>query len=347
MIPITMKAAVLHAANDLRVEDVPVPSIGPEDALVRVRACGICASDVHYFVHGRIGQYVVEEPMIVGHELAGDVVAIGPGVRGLAVGTRVALEPGVTCGRCQMCKSGRYNLCPDVSFFATPPIQGAMSEYAVIRADFAHPLPDHVSYEQGALCEPISVGIHCCDLTGVKPGDRVVILGAGPIGLTAILAARQRGAGLVIISDVYPARLDVARRLGAVAVDVRTEDIAAVVRERTGGVGAEALFDTSGVRGVTEAAPELVRKGGAIAIVGLPADDAITYRMLTVVHKELTIHGVFRYANTYAAAVALVASGQYPVEAVVTDHYPIDEALAAFDTALNAKDRAIKVMVTL
>ena len=347
MIPSTMKAAVLHAANDLRVEEVPVPSIGPEDALVRVRACGICASDVHYFVHGRIGQYVVEEPMIVGHELAGDVVAVGPDVRGLAVGTRVALEPGVTCGRCQMCKSGRYNLCPDVSFFATPPVQGAMSEYAVIRADFAHPLPDHVSYEQGALCEPISVGIHCCDLTGVKAGDSVVILGAGPIGLTAILAARQRGAGLVIISDVYPARLEVARRLGAVAVDVRTEDLAAVVRERTAGVGAEALFDTSGIRAVTEAAPELVRKGGAIAVVGLPADDAITYRMLTVVHKELSIHGVFRYANTYPAAVALVASGQYPVEAVVTDHYPIDEALAAFDTALNAKDRAIKVMVTL
>jgi L-iditol 2-dehydrogenase len=347
MIPSTMKAAVLHAANDLRVEEVPVPSIGPEDALVRVRACGICASDVHYFVHGRIGQYVVEEPMIVGHELAGDVVAVGPDVRGLAVGTRVALEPGVTCGRCQMCKSGRYNLCPDVSFFATPPVQGAMSEYAVIRADFAHPLPDHVSYEQGALCEPISVGIHCCDLTGVKAGDCVVILGAGPIGLTAILAARQRGAGLVIISDVYPARLDVARRLGAVAVDVRTEDLAAVVGERTAGVGAEALFDTSGIRAVTETAPELVRKGGAIAVVGLPADDAITYRMLTVVHKELSIHGVFRYANTYPAAVALVGSGQYPVEAVVTDHYPIDEALAAFDTALNAKDRAIKVMVTL
>ncbi len=347
MIPTTMKAAVLHAADDLRVEEVAVPPMGSDDVLVRVRDCGICASDVHYFVHGRIGEYVVREPMIVGHELAGDVVAIGPDVRGLAIGTRVALEPGVTCGRCRMCKSGRYNLCPDVSFFATPPVQGGMSEYAVIRADFAHALPDHVSYEQGALCEPISVGIHCCVLTGVRPGDSVVILGAGPIGLTAILAARQRGAGLVIVSDVYPNRLEVARRLGAVAVDVRTEDLAAVVRERTAGVGAEALFDTSGIRAVTEAAPELVRKGGAIAVVGLPADDAITYRMLTVVHKELSIHGVFRYANTYPAAVALVASGHYPVEAVVTDRYPIDEALAAFDAALNAKDRAIKVMVTL
>jgi L-iditol 2-dehydrogenase len=347
MIPSTMQAVVLHAAHDLRVEEVPVPTVGPEDALVRVRACGICASDVHYFVHGRIGRYVVEEPMIVGHELAGDVVAIGSAVRGLAVGTRVALEPGVPCGRCSMCKVGRYNLCPDVTFYATPPVQGAMSEYAVIRADFAHPLPDHVTYEQGALCEPISVGIHCCNLTGVRPGDTVVILGAGPIGLTAIAAARQRGAGQVIVSDVFPARLEVARRLGAVAVDVRTQDLAAVVTERTGGVGAEVVLDTAGVRAVTEAAPDLARKGGAIAVVGLPADDAITFRMLTVAHKELSIHGVFRYANTYPAAVALVASGQYPVESVVTDRYPIEDALAAFDVALNAKDRAIKVVVTL
>ena len=347
MIPSTMKAAVLHAAHDLRVEDVPVPAIGPEDALIRVRACGICASDVHYLVHGRIGRYVVEAPMIVGHELAGDVVAVGAAVTGLAVGTRVAVEPGVSCGRCRMCKAGRYNLCPDVVFYATPPVQGAMSEYAVIRADFAHPIPDHVSYEQGALCEPISVGIHCCDLTDVRPGDSVVILGAGPIGLTAIVAARQRGAGLVIISDVYPARLEVARGLGALAVDVGSEDIAALVMERTDGAGVDALFDTSGVRSVIEAAPDLMRRGGAIAVVGLPADDSVTYRMLKIVDKELSLPGVFRYANTYPAAVALVASGQYRVESVVTHRFPIDDVVLAFDTALNAKDHAIKVMVTL
>lgn len=346
MIPKTMKAAVLHAAGDLRVEQVPVPTLGPDDALVRVRVCGICASDVHYYVHGRIGTYVVEEPMIVGHELAGDVVAVGSNVSRLAVGTRVALEPGVTCGHCRMCKAGRYNLCPEVRFYATPPVQGAMSEYALIRADFAHPLPDSASYTQGALCEPISVGIHCCVLTGVRPGDRVVILGAGPIGLTAILAARQRGAAEVIVSDVFPVRLEVARRLGAIPVDVRTEDLRQIVMERTGSEGADALFDTSGVRSVIEAAPDLMRKGGAIAIVGLPADDSVTYRMLKIVDRELSIHGVFRYANTYPAAVALVASGMFPIEDVITDRFPIDEAVTAFETALRAKDHAIKVVVT-
>ena len=346
MIPGTMKAAVLHAADDLRVEEVPVPIPGPDDVLVRVRACGICASDVHYFVHGRIGTYVVEQPMILGHELAGDVVAAGANVSRPTIGTRVALEPGVTCGRCRMCKAGRYNLCPDVRFYATPPVQGAMSEYAVIRADFAYPLPDAASYEHGALCEPISVGIHCCNLTDVRPGDTVVILGAGPIGLTAVLAARQRGARQVIVSDIYPARLGVARRFGAVPVDVGHEDLQQVVMDLTEGQGADALFDTSGVRAVIEAAPDLMRKGGAIAIVGLPADDSVTYRMLKIVDRELSIHGVFRYANTYPAAVALVASGLFPVDDVVTDHFPIDDAVAGFRTALDAKDRAIKVMVT-
>jgi L-iditol 2-dehydrogenase len=347
MQPSTMKAAVLHGIDDLRVEEVPVPSLGPEDALVRVQACGICTSDVHYYVHGRIGRYVVESPMIVGHELAGDVVAVGEAVDHLPVGTRVAVEPGVTCGRCPMCKSGRYNLCPDVAFYATPPVDGAMSEYAVIRADFAHPLPDHVSYEHGALCEPISVGIHCCDLTGVHPGDTVVVLGAGPIGLTAVVAARQRGAGQVVVTDIVPKRLEVARALGAIPVDVRSESIEQVVLERTDGRGADQLFDTSGVRSVIEAAPALMRRGGAIAVVGLPADDSVTYHMLMLVDKELSIHGVFRYANTYPAAVALVSSGDYPLDGVITDRLPLDDAPAGFERALNEKDRSIKVMIEI
>lgn len=347
MLPTTMKAAVLHGIRDLRVEDVPVPAVGPDDVLVRVRACGVCASDVHYYVHGRIGKYIVEKPMIVGHELAGDVVAVGSRVGNLAVGSRVAVEPGVTCGRCAMCKSGRYNLCPEVAFYATPPVNGGMSEFAVIRADFAHPLPDHATYEQGALCEPISVGIHCCDLTSVRPADTVVVLGAGPIGLTAAVAARQRGAGQVIVSDIFPKRLEIAKKLGAIAVDVRSESISRVVAERTDGRGADKLFDTSGVRSVIEAAPELMRKGGAIAVVGLPADDSVTYHMLEVVDKELSIHGVFRYANTYASAVALVSSRQYPVEAVITDRVPLDDAIAGFERTLTEKDNTIKVMIEI
>ncbi len=345
-IPKTMKAAVLHAAHDLRVEEVRVPALGPEDVLVRVRACGICASDVHYYETGAIGRYVVNAPMIVGHEAAGEVVAVGEQVASLQPGARVAIEPGVTCGRCRYCKSGRYNLCPQVEFYATPPVHGAMAEYAVIRADFAHPIPDTVSYEQAALVEPISVGIHAARLTDVQPGKTVLVLGAGPIGLLAVVAARHAGAEQVIISDVYPKRLETAERLGVTAaVNVRTDDLAAAVSRLTDGEGADALLDTSGNRSALENAPSLMRRGGAIAVIGLPENDAVTYRMNTVVDKELAIQGVFRYANTYPAGIRLVASGQYPVEAVITDYLPLDRTNEGFDVAMHQKDRAIKVMI--
>jgi L-iditol 2-dehydrogenase len=285
--------------------------------------------------------------MIVGHEAAGDVIAIGEQVNSLEPGTRVAIEPGVTCGRCRYCKSGRYNLCPSVVFYATPPVDGAMAEYAVIRADFAHPIPDGVSYESASLVEPLSVGIHAGRMTGVQPGMTVLVMGAGPIGLLALVAARHAGAEQVVVSDIYPTRLETAQRLGATAaVDVRTEDLAEVVERLTGGEGADALLDTSGNRAVLESAPNLMRRGGAIAVIGLPENDAVTYHMNTVVDKELAIRGVFRYANTYLAGVRLVASGAYPVESVITHRLELDAAGEGFQTVMNQKDKAIKVIVT-
>lgn len=342
-----MRAAVLHAPHDLRVEDVAVPVVGPDDVLVKIHACGICASDVHYLETGAIGRYVVKAPMIVGHEVAGEVVATGDNVSSLQPGARVAVEPGVTCGRCRYCKSGRYNLCPSVVFYATPPVDGAMAEYAVIRADFAHPIPDHVSYELAALIEPLSVGIHASRLAGVQPGATVVIMGAGPIGQLALVAARHAGAERVVISDVYPKRLDVARQLGATeAVDVRNEDLRSVVDQLTDCEGADAVLDTSGSRQVLESAPYLMRRGGAIAVIGLPEDDAVTYRMNTVADKELAIRGVFRYANTFPAGVQVVASGEYPLEKVITHRFALDAAVEAFDVVRRQREHAIKVMVT-
>lgn len=346
MLPKTMQAAVLHGARDLRVEEVPVPDVGPDDVLVRVRACGICASDVHYYETGRIGRYVVEAPMIVGHEAAGDVVAVGARVTHLQPGMRVALEPGVVCGRCQYCKAGRYNLCPHVTFYATPPVHGAMAEYAVLRADFAYPIPDGIGYAEAALVEPISVGIHAARLGGVKPGDTVLVLGAGPIGLLAAVAARQAGAEQVVVTDLYPLRLEVARRLGVTAaVDVRTEAVRPVLDRLTGGEGADVVIDTTASVRVLESAPDLARRGGTICVVGLPENDAVTYRMNTVVDKELAIRGVFRYANTYPAGVRLVASRRYPLEAVITHRMPLSEAVSAFHMAMYQKDQAIKIVV--
>lgn len=345
-LPPTMQAAVLHATRDLRVDQVPVPVPKPDEVLVRVRACGICASDTHYLAHGRIGDFVVEGPMILGHEASGDVVAVGEAVSTDLIGARVALEPGVTCGRCEACKSGSYNLCPDVAFFATPPIDGAMAEYAVLRADMAHAIPSGMSYEAAALVEPLAVGVYSARLVGVGPGDAVVILGAGPIGLCALLACRQAGAGQVIVSDPMENRLAAAAALGATAaVNPLVEDLARVVARLTRDRGVERLLDTAGNRAAAEHAPELMRRGGSIAVVGLPPDDRITYRMNVVAARQLSIHGVFRYANAYGAAISLAAGGQ-PLDRIITHRFPLDEAIAAFEMAEHGKDRSIKVTVT-
>ncbi|MFN8619851.1 MAG: NAD(P)-dependent alcohol dehydrogenase [Chloroflexota bacterium] len=345
-IPTTMKAAVLHGVGDLRLDTVPVPAYGPDQVLVRVRACGLCTSDVHYLQHGRIGEYVVREPMILGHEVAGDVVAVGADVTSVRVGDRVAVEPGVPCGRCPSCKSSQYNLCPDVVFYATPPIDGALSEYCVTRGDFAHRLPDGATYAQGALCEPISVGIHSAHLTGMRAGDTVVILGAGPIGLTGTVAALGMGAGRVIISDVLPNRLEMAGSLGALPVDVTREDLSEVVVRETRGAGADVLWDSAGFRPALEAAPKLMKRGGHIALIA-PIDTAISFSLTDLQSREIAIHGVMRYANTYPAAIALATSGRFPIESIVTRRYPLEDVVAAFEAAAGKKDQVTKVLVEL
>ena len=209
------RAAVLVKPGEIVIEERPMPEPGPREVLVEVAAVGVCGSDVHYFQHGRVGSHVVRAPLVLGHESAGRVAAVGSSVTAHAVGDRVALEPGVPCGRCRECRSGRYNLCPDVVFFATPPVDGAFAEFVTIDEDFAFALPDELSDEAGALMEPLSVGIWACRKAGVSAGDRVLVTGAGPIGLLAMQVARAFGATRVEISDVNEGRLELAERTGA------------------------------------------------------------------------------------------------------------------------------------
>ena len=209
------RVAVLTRPLEIVLEERPVPEPGPREVLVEVSAVGVCGSDVHYYEHGRIGSHVVRAPLVLGHESAGRVVAVGDAVSKHAVGDRVTLEPGVPCGRCRECRAGRYNLCPDVVFFATPPVDGAFADYVTIHEDFAFALPDALSDDAGALMEPLSVGIWACRKAGVSAGDRVLITGAGPIGLLAMQVALAFGATQVEISDVSEPRLELARRTGA------------------------------------------------------------------------------------------------------------------------------------
>ncbi|GGJ08689.1 sorbitol dehydrogenase [Alicyclobacillus cellulosilyticus] len=338
------QAAVLHAPGDVRLEERPVRDLAPDEALVQVMAVGVCGSDVHYYEHGRIGDFVVRQPLILGHECAGVVVATGAAVTRVKPGDRVAIEPGVTCGRCPACKSGRYNLCPEVQFLATPPVDGAFAEYIVHREDFLHPIPDGMSFEAAALVEPFSVGLHACARAGVRPGDTVAILGMGPVGLLAVVAAAAYGAQRIIVSDLEENRLAAARRLGATDT-VPAAAGAEAILALTGGQGVDVALETAGHPKALATAMAVLRRGGRLAVVGLPPQDEVALHIPRLSAYEIDVLGVFRYANTYPRGIALLASGRWPIEDLVTDRYPLAETKQALERARTNKAGSIKVMV--
>ncbi len=341
-----MKAAVLHKPRDVRIEQVSVPQLVSDSVLVRVGAVGVCGSDVHYYVEGRIGRYVVEKPLILGHESAGTVEAVGDQVAGLRPGERVAIEPGVPCRRCEYCKKGRYNLCPDVVFMATPPIDGAFCEYITTPADFAHKLPGNMSLDEGALMEPLSVGLAAVRRGRVSPGERVAILGAGPIGLMVLLASKAYGACETIVVDLDPVRLQMAQRMGATRVIDATKQDPGSAIGKDHPQGMDVVIEAAGSVPTEQLSTRLVRRGGRIVWVGLPGQEQVPISVLEVVDKEVDILSVFRYANTYPEAIQLVASGLVDVKPMITHHLPLDGATQALELMHTRADGALKVVVT-
>ncbi len=336
-LPATQHASVLHAIGDVRLEERAVPEPGPCEVLIRVAAVGVCGSDVHYDEHGRIADFVVESPLVLGHEASGTVVAAGSQVTRVRPGDRVAMEPGVPCGHCRQCRAGRYNLCPDVRFFATPPIDGAFAEYVVLDEAFAHPVPDTLSDEAAALIEPLSVAVWANRKARVEPGMSVLVSGAGPIGLLCLQVARARGAARVVATDVSEHRLAVARRLGAETVNVREREASSVIPD------ADVLLECSGSAEAIAGGVRCVAPAGTVVLVGM-GEPTLPLPVDVIQQNELWVTGTFRYAHVYPAAIELAASGAVELDGLVTARFGLADA----ERALMASRRdpaALKVIV--
>ncbi|XP_005191495.1 sorbitol dehydrogenase [Musca domestica] len=340
--------AVLYGIEDMRLEQRPIPEISDNEVLLAMDCVSICGSDVHYLVNGRIGDFIVTKPMIIGHEAAGVVAKVGAKVKHLKVGDRCAIEPGVPCYICDFCKGGSYNLCPEMKFCATPPYDGNLTRYYKHAADFCFKLPDHVTMEEGALLEPLSVGVHACRRAGVGLGSNVLILGAGPIGLVTLLVAQSMGASKIMITDLVQQRLDVAKELGAThTLLMKRDDIPEEVAKQVEslmGVQPDKTIECCGAETTTRLGIFATRSGGCCVIVGMGAPE-VKVPLINALAREVDIRGVFRYCNDYSAALALVASGRVNVKRLVTHHFDITETDKAFETARKGLGGAIKVMI--
>lgn len=323
-----MRASVLHGVHDVRLEERPVPDPRADEVLVRVTSVGVCGSDIHYYEQGRIGDHVMTGAMVLGHEAGGVLETLGEAVTGLSVGQRVSVEPGVPCRSCPQCLSGHYNLCPRVRFFATPPYDGAFAELVAMPAAFVFPVPDTLSDDAAGLIEPLSVGVWACRRAAVGPGSRVLVTGAGPIGLLAGQVARASGAAEVVVTDVSPARLAAAERLGLGVLNV------AQSRVRDAGLAPDVLLECSGNPAATREAVEVLAPAGRAVLIGMGGDE-ITLPLSVIQNRELVLTGAFRYANTWPVAIDLAATGAVDLDGIVTGHF----GLADVEDALTAPRR--------
>jgi L-iditol 2-dehydrogenase len=325
-LPETMTASVLTGAKALDLKQVPLPEVASDEVLVKIAAVGVCGSDTHYYRHGRIGEFVVEGPLILGHECSGTIVAVGSEVPESRIGERVAIEPQRNCRRCRECRAGRYNLCPYMEFYATPPIDGAFAQYAAIRTEFAHKVPDSLSDEAAALLEPLSVAITTMRKAGIVPGSSILIAGAGPIGIICAQAAKAYGASEIIVTDLVPERRERALRYGATrAIDPVEVDVA------TAGLDVNAFVDASGSPRAVSSGIKAVRPAGTAVMVGLGSSE-MTLPIEHIQNLEITVTGIFRYTDTWPAAIHLVASGQVDLDSLVTGRFDLDHAAAALES---------------
>ena len=332
-----MRAAVMAEPGRIEMEERPIPTPEAGDVLIRVSSVGVCGSDTHYYRHGRVGSFVVDAPLVLGHEAAGTVVGVGEGIDRSRIGQRVSIEPQRPDPGSEETRRGHYNLCPHMRFFATPPVDGALCDYVTIGAAFAHPVPDSMSDDAAALCEPLSVGIAAIRKAGIDGGSRVLIAGAGPIGIVVAQLARAYGATDIIVSDPDEARREQAMAFGATTVlDPTVDDV--VGRE------VDAFIDASGAPAAVVDGIRALRPAGTVVLVGSGAESMELPTQL-IQNRERVLTGVFRYANTWPTAIALVESGRVDLDAMVTARFPLEKVAEALDS--DRTPGSVKTVVTV
>lgn len=342
----TMRASRLYGIRDLRLEELARPSPGPGEVLLHVASVGVCGSDVHYYLEGRIGTQIVTQPIILGHEFSARVEELGADVQELEVGQLVAVDPAISCGTCEPCRQGHPNLCAQVRFCGTPPIDGIFAEYAVMPARNCFPLPDSMGPEEGALLEPLGIALHGVDLAHLKPGYSVAVLGAGPIGLLIGAVSRAAGATEVFVTEPLAQRREFALKYSAdVALDPEAADPITEILRVTGGRGVDVAFEAAGAPGTAQQAAAVTRIGGKVVIAGIPADDTIILNASTVRRKGLTIKLVRRMKHTYPRAIRLQQTGAVDLRPLATHRFPLEQIAKAFELVAGYEDGVLRAMI--
>jgi len=343
-----MKTAIMPSLRKMEIieKDIPIPK--NNEVLVKLEYAGVCGSDLHYYENGRIGNFIVNYPFILGHECAGVVIETGSEVKNLKPGDRVALEPGKTCGICEFCKTGRYNLCKEVIFFATPPVDGIFQEYCTHQADLCFKLPENVSTMEGALIEPLAVGFHAALTGNAKLGQRALVCGSGCIGLVSMLALKALGVSSVYVSDIVSSRLEKAKILGAAEIiNVREKNLEKAINNYTGGRGVDLVIETSGVESSAASAISALKKGGTLVFVGYSSSGMMNLPIGQAMDKELELKTIFRYRHIFPMAIEAVEKGRVNIKEIVTNTFDFSDIGDAMEKSLLDKEGIVKAVIKI
>jgi len=343
-----MKTIVLTGIRKFVQKEAPKATPAKGEVLIRIRHVGICGSDIHYWKQGKIGSQVVEYPFIIGHECSGEIAELGEGVTGFKPGQRVAIEPAVSCGQCEFCRTGRNNICPKVRFLGTPPTEGAFREFLTMPCENVFPLADNISFEEGVLLEPFTIGVYSVILSSLLPGSTVAVMGCGPIGFSTLIAAKAAGASQIFATDLIDERLNTVSQIGAdFTYNASKGSAVDFIMEKTNGRGVDISFEAAGEQEAVSDAVASTRIGGRCVIIGIPVKETIEINCDIARRREIPIINVRRQNHAVARAIALGSKNITSLKKMLTHRFKSEKISEAFEVVSQRKDGVIKAVIEM